>query len=148
MTSLAITLPRGPVPLIIDKSIFFSDAVFLARGEAPTLDGNIFSVVCFVLSTTISVLFDEEIIGTEDLFSSIFFSDAVSGFSCMRDDMSSFEDPIIAMGFRTSTSESTSYKIDRTVPLHVDSTSKVALSVSTSHNESPSVTSSPSDTFH
>ena len=43
MTSFAITLPRGPVPLILDKSIFFSDAVFLARGEAPTLDDKIFS---------------------------------------------------------------------------------------------------------
>ena len=52
--------------------------------------------------------------------------------------------PIMAMGFNTSTSASASCRIASNSPVAVDSTSKVALSVSTSQRISPSEIGSPS----
>jgi len=47
--SFLMILPEGPEPTTLDKSIFFSEAIFLARGETKILsvDGSTLSPLFF-----------------------------------------------------------------------------------------------------
>ena len=67
---------------------------------------------------------------------------------CFQAEISSPFSPTIAMGFSTSTSASASCRMASNSPAAVDSTSKVALSVSTSQRISPAEMGSPSCFFH
>ena len=136
--SLLIILPLSPEPLIVERSIFLSAAIFLANGDAKT---RLSETVTSSLRISVSPTFSDEVSATEFSLSLITAGSELKLASAFSALISTEE--IIAINSSTLTVSPTLTPIWINFPTWKDSNSIVALSVSISAKISPSFTSSP-----